>query len=169
MKLLRLDEPRIFDLAAEWLSRPENYKWLDFGNGVQKLSPVSLKIMTQREIHELRVFTADDEETPIGLVGLSNIDRNFKTGSPWCVLGEKSYSAKGYPTRAVSKILSLGFQELGLRSVMAWTLEINAPAIQLMTRINFRFVGRLRKCHRIDGVAYDRLLFDMLAEEHKEI
>jgi RimJ/RimL family protein N-acetyltransferase len=165
MKLLRLDDPQVFDLAARWLSLEENYRWLDFGSGVQKVSPVSLKVMAQRNIHELRVFTASDDTTPIGVVGLSNIDRRFRTGEPWCVLGDKSRAGKRNTTMAVAMILELGFGELGLCSAFAWTLEINTPAIRLMERLNFRYVGRRRRCHYIDGVAYDRLLYDVLPEE----
>jgi hypothetical protein len=56
MKLKPIDTST-FKLVAEWMTRKENYQWLDFGNGHQILSPVSLKIMTQRDIHLLRVFT----------------------------------------------------------------------------------------------------------------
>ena len=31
--------------------------------------------------------------------------------------------------------------------------------------LGFRYIGRQRQCHVIDGRAYDRLLFDLLAEE----
>jgi RimJ/RimL family protein N-acetyltransferase len=169
VRLLTLDDPRVFDLASDWLSREENYKWLDFGHGVQKLSPASLKIMAQRDIHELRAFTDEDGVTPIGVVGLSNIDRRFRTGSPWCVLGDKRRAGKGDTTRAVGRILDFGFRELSLVSAFAWTLEINAPAIRLMERLGFRFIGRLRRCHAIDGVHYDRLLYDILPEELREV
>ncbi|HZH80322.1 MAG TPA: hypothetical protein VFD68_03390, partial [Gemmatimonadales bacterium] len=57
MKLLPLDSPERIELAAGWLNREENYKWLDFGNGVQSLTPVMLKVMTQRDLHVLRLYT----------------------------------------------------------------------------------------------------------------
>jgi len=45
--------------VAGWLGKADNYKWLDFGNGVQMVSPITLKIMTQRNIHLFRAYTAD--------------------------------------------------------------------------------------------------------------
>lgn len=168
MRLLRLDNGPIIETASRWLSAKENYKWLDFGNGVQWLDPVALKIMAQRSIHEIRVFT-DEDNAPIGIVGLSNIDRNFKSATPWCVLGDKRQAGAGYTTRAVSKILGLGFKDLGLHTVLAWTLECNHPAIGLLQRLRFRFIGRHRECHRIDGRLVDRLLFDLLAREYEEV
>src|SRR6266566_2583361 len=91
VKLLPLDSAEAIELVAGWLSKYDNYKWLDFGNGVQRLTPVSLRVMTQRALHEFRIYTADDGDVPAGVVGLTNVDRNFKTASIWAVLGNKRY------------------------------------------------------------------------------
>ncbi len=167
MKLLPLDSVELIALAGGWLSAPENAKWLDFGNGVQAVTPVMLTIMKQRDIQCLRVYTGNDGETPAGLVGLSNIDRHFKTASVWCVLGDKRQG--GCSARAVSKMLTLAFTELGMEAVSCWTLDINKGGRGVIDRLPFKFVGRLRQCHYIDGKAHDRLLSDMLSSEHREI
>ncbi len=125
--------------------------------------------MTQREIHVIRAFTDDSDEVPIGIVGLSNVDRSFKTATPWCVVGDKRYAGQGYGSRAISKILALGFRELGLHSILAWAVADNAASLRLIEHNNFRLIGRQRECHYIDGRPRDRLLFDMLASEHKDL
>jgi len=168
MKLLPLDCPELIDLAANWLSQQDNCKWLDFGNGVSSPTPISLKVMTQRDLHVLRMFTANGNDLPIGVVGLSNVDRRFRTASSlWAVLGRKRYG--GYASRAASKLLTLGFTELGLESVCAWTVENNVPGRRGLERLGFKFIGRQRRCHWIDGQPYDRLLYDLLATEHREL
>jgi len=168
MKLLPLDKPELIEVAVGWLAREENWKWLDFGDGTHALSAVSLKIMTQRDIHVLRVFTPDDSDTPIGLVALSDVRRQWKTaGSVWVALGPKRYA--GYACRAVSKLLTLGFGELGLEAVTAWTVVNNMASRRVIEQLNFRYVGRQRRRHWIDGRPYDRLLYDLLAPEHHEI
>ncbi len=168
MKLLPLDCPELIELAANWLSHEDNYKWLDFGNGVHSPTPISLKVMTQRDLHVLRAFTPNGSDLPIGVVGLSNVDRRFKTAaSMWAVLGRKRYG--GYAPRAASKLLTLGFTELGLESVGAWTVEINVAARRGLEQLGFQYVGRQRRCHWIDGQPYDRLLYDLLATEHREL
>ena len=168
MKLLPLDRPELIQLAAQWLGREENYKWLDFGDGVHALSRVSLTIMTQRDLHLLRLFTADDSDLPVGLVALSDIRRESKTaGSLWAVLGRKRYG--GYTCRAASKLLTFGFVELGLEAVSAWTVESNVAARRVLEQLKFRYVGRQRRRHWIDGRPYDRLLYDLLAREHAPI
>ena len=168
MELLPLEKPEFIQLAAQWLGREENYKWLDFGDGAQALSVVSLRIMSQRDLHVLRVFTPDDSDLPIGIVALSDIRRYSKTaGSLWMVLARKRYAS--YAARAVSKLLTFGFGELGLEAVSAWTVESNLAGRRLLERLRFRYVGRQRRRHWIDGRAYDRLLYDLLAREHREI
>jgi len=57
---------------------------------------------------------------------------------------------------------------LGLCAINAWTVETNAAAQRGLERLGFRYVGRLRKCHYIDGRALDRLLYDLLANEYRE-
>jgi RimJ/RimL family protein N-acetyltransferase len=43
------------------------------------------------------------------------------------------------------------------------------PSLRSLQRLGFRYVGRLRQCHMIDGRLHDRLLFDLLAAEHEEL
>ncbi len=167
MNLLPLDSPERIELVARWLGEPENYKWLDFGSTVQQITPVTLKIMTQRDIHVFRIYTADDDDVPAGVVGLSNVDRKFKTASIWAVLGNKRYG--GHTLRACHEMLTLGFTELGLHAINAWTVETNVPAQRVIERLHFRYIGRQRQCQYVDGRPLDRLLFDLLAAEHQDL
>ncbi len=170
MELKPLDDPKLIETIAGWLAQKDNYQWLDFGNGRHVLSAASLRMMAQRDIHLLRAFTADDIDEAIGVTSLSNIDRTFKTALvSFCVLGNKRYAGHGYGTRALSKVLGIGFKELGIQAVNGWIVEPNQASIRMLERLNFRYIGRQRQCHYIDGRPYDRLLFDLLASEHKEL
>ncbi|MDA8108920.1 MAG: GNAT family protein [Betaproteobacteria bacterium] len=168
MKLLPLDSRELFELAAGWLQRRENSQWLDFGIGHHPVTPALLMIMARRDTHFLRLYTSDRDDTLTGLVGLSNVDRVFKTAVFWGVSGDKSFRNRGYSTLASSKLMTFAFGELGLRSVNAWAVEGN-PSIRVIERLGFRYAGRLRQCHEIDGQLRDRLLFDLLASEHREL
>lgn len=168
MKLLPLDTTDILELTTSWLARKENYQWLDFGNGRPMLTPALLKIMSQRDTHFLRAYTSDRDDTPIGIVGLNSVDRTFKTATFWGVSGEKSFRNRGYSTIASSKLMTLAFRDLGLQAVNTWAVDHN-PSLRTIERLGFRFIGRQRQCHYIDGRLYDRLLFDLLGTEHHEI
>lgn len=166
MQLKPLDSPELIQTVAGWLSQPENYQWLQFGDGRQILTPQLLKIMTLRDTNVLRVYTADDG-TPLGVVGLDEVNRNFKTARIWVVAGDKSFRARGFATHAASEMLTLAFQDLGLHVVNTWIVEDN-PSVRVAERLNFKFIGRQRQCHYMDGRVCDRLLFDILASEHKD-
>ena len=165
VKLLPLDAPWILELVASWLARKENYQWLDFGDGRQIVTPGLLKIMSRRDTNFLRVYTGRDD-TPVGIVALNNIIGPFKTGTFWGAAGDKSFRNRGYGTLAASRFMTLVFRELGLHSVNTWVVDGN-PSLKIIERVGFRFIGRQRRCHHIDGRPRDRLLFDLLASEHR--
>ncbi|MGH8641799.1 MAG: GNAT family N-acetyltransferase [Burkholderiales bacterium] len=168
MKLMPIDTPELLQMVAGWLARKENYQWLDFGNGRQPVTPALLKIMTQRESHFLRIYTSDRDDDPIGILGLNSVDHTFRTATFWGASGEKSFRNRGYSTFASSRFLTLAFHELGLEAINTWAVDQN-PSLRTIERLGFRFVGRMRQCHYIDGRPYDRLLFDLLAGEHREL
>lgn len=169
MNLLALNSSHI-PLVAEWLQRKENYQWLDFGGGRQILDAMALKIMTQRPSNLIRLYTGDeDEASPIGVLGFGNIAENFKTAEIWYVLGERLNGRQGYSTRAVSALLGIGFERLGLECVFAWAADINQPSIRVLEKNGFRPIGRLRHSYRLEGVTLDRRLFDLLASEYRPV
>src|SRR5918996_4823623 len=153
--LQALEGPELIHVVAGWLAQKENYQWLDFGDGTRALAPAWLKIMTQRKNAVLRVYTTDEHAAPIGLVGLDDVNRTYRTARIWAVAGDKSFAARGYSTRAVSAMLTFGFRELGLHAINTWVVEGN-PSVRVVERLNFRFLGRQRQCHYIDGRPYDR-------------
>jgi len=168
MQLLPIDTPERLQLVAGWLARKENYQWLEFGDGRQLMSLEWLTIAMQRKSYVLRLFTSDADDKPIGVVALSNVNEHFKTANIGVVVGDKSYGSRGYANRAASKMLTIGFKELGLEAVHTWIVECN-QSVRMAKRLKFQLIGRQRQCHYIDGRAHDRLWFDLLASEHEEI
>ena len=168
MKLLPLDTPELLELVARWLVEKDNVQWLDFGNGRPVVTPALLRIMSQRETHFLRAYTSDGDDTPIGVVGLNSIDRAFGTATFWGASGDKSFGNRGFSTIASSKLLTIAFGDLGLQAINTWAVDGN-PSVRTIERLGFRLIGRQRRCHYIDGSPRDRLLFDLLASEHREI
>jgi RimJ/RimL family protein N-acetyltransferase len=164
--LIRPDSAELFQLVTTWLSRKDNYQWLDFGAGRQLATGEWLKNAVHGQSTVLRVFTSDREYQPIGVVGFHNVNSHFGTASPWVVLGDKTFARQGYATRALSALLSQGFDEMRLRSVHAWVVEHNV-AITVARRLGFTEFGRQRQCHGMNGRSYDRVWFDLVAGEHR--
>ena len=167
MKLIAPDAG-LLALAAGWLADDENHRWLDFGQGRQTVTVPMLAVMTKRPTNRVRIFTADDDETAIGIVALSDISAAFGTANLWYALGAKEHGGRGYTSRAVAHFLTHAFAELPLGAVNAWAVDVNRASIAILVRNGFRLIGRQRRCHRVDGRPHDRLLYDLLAEEHAE-
>lgn len=166
MKLLPLDTPALIERVAGWLAEPENSQWLDFGDG-RVVSARLLALMSRRDTHFLRVYTSDDGE-PIGIAGLNSVNRRCATATLWGATGDKSFRSRGYATFAGSRFLTLAFSEVGLHAVNTWVVDGN-PSQRLVERLGFRLIGRQRACHLIDGTRRDRLFYDLLASEHREL
>lgn len=168
MVTLRPPDAAALGRVAGWLADAATARWLDFGDGVQALSPATLAVMAKRSSHVLRVFTADGDDAVAGLVALSDVARTVGTARLWYVLGAKEHAGRGLTTRAVAGLLTLAFTELGLGAVNAWAVDGNVASMKVLARNGFRLVGRQRRCHLMDGGRHDRLLYDLLAEEHGE-
>ncbi len=166
MKLVPVQDRDLVERVAGWLADPENSKWLDFAGG-QRVTPFLVKVMSQRDTHFLRVCVNEDD-VPIGIVGLNNIDRNAGSATFWGVTGEKAFRRHGYATFAWSKFLSIAFHELGLHVINTWVVETN-PSRRIVERLGFRYIGRQRECHRMGDRLYGRELYDLLASEHREL
>ena len=166
MRLLPVDSKNL-PLVTDWLLEEENWKWLDFGSGVQRLAPAAVALMARRDTHVLKVFTAGNDQ-PAGLVALSNIALEFRTAMLWYLLGDKSHSGKGLTSHAVREILDLGFGELALASIWAWVAEPNRASLRVLEKNGFRKIGRQRHCHVVGGELCDRILFDIVCGEHRQ-
>jgi RimJ/RimL family protein N-acetyltransferase len=155
-----------FDVTARWLADERNAQWLDFGGASGVLNPVSLRVMSQRAGHCVWMY-GRVEGSPAGVVALGNIQRRFRTAEAWFVLGAKEHARQDLTVRALARLLEHGFTQLDLRSIHAWTVEINRGGRRVLERLGFRLAGRLRESHTIGDRPYDRLWFDLLAHEFK--
>lgn len=152
-------------MVAEWFADSSELQWLDFGNGSRTLDSMTLKIMTARDCHHIRLFRPEAEPTPIGLVAFSQIEPKQGTAQLWYLLGRSDLKGQGYTSAAVAELLRVGFGDLKLSMVHAWAVEENAASIRILEKNGFQYGGRRRQCHRVDNRAYDRLNFDLLSSE----
>lgn len=149
---------------ADWLARPHNYKWLDFGNGRQVLSANALAMMAKSGAHCIRACH-DSQERVVGVAALQHVDNGFRSAMLWGVRFRVRPPARGSAVHQIRQIMEVGFHELGLASVHAWVVATNSPSIAVVKASGMREAGRQRQAHVVDGVAQDRLLFDILASE----
>ncbi len=155
------------DAVSVWLADPRIYKWLDFGGGRQILSRSALAVAVNSGTHCIRAVR-DSTGRLIGITGLQHVNSPFRTGMIWGARPTLRPPSRTNASLQIREMLRIGFTELGLRSIHAWVVERNKPSILAVLGGGMKPMGRQRLAHVIDGRSYDRLLFDIVAEEYAE-
>lgn len=162
-KLWRVD-PELAKVGAAWIHAQHDLVVLPQLR--RATGPGALLAIANGAKHHVRVFTEGNGIRPVGLVGLSNIDESTKSAELWFLLGDQRYKRLGLTTGAALMLLDHGFEQLDLQVVQSQTVVEHTAAIRILEHLGFRMVGRQRRCHLTSEKICDRLLYDMLAEEH---
>ena len=111
----------------------------------------------------------DDDNRPIGSIGLERISPTNHHAMFGIVIGEKSHWEKGYGTEATRLILDYGFSQLNLHRIWSGAIAFNERSIRLHKKVGFREEGRQRKHIFINGEFHDHVMFGLLRDEWKRI
>jgi len=84
-----------------------------------------------------KFFTIYSDETPIGLMGLSNIDLDTKTAKFFILIGEDGYRGKGIGKTSLKYMVDYAFDDLRLDSIFLEVKRVNYPAIKLYESFDF--------------------------------
>ena len=103
------------------------------------------------------------------MVALSEIDLNSKNARLWYVLGDTNPSAIKSAAEAVNKLAKIAFDTMELNSINAWCICNDSISRGILKSNHFNFIGRRRKCYFENGELQDKLLFDLLPDEHQEL
>lgn len=104
-------------------------------------------------------------DTPIGAIGLRNLDLAAGIGELGVSMGRKDYWGKGLGTEAISMVVDYGFTVLGLHNIMLSTYAYNERALRSYRTVGFREMGRRREAQRIGDQRYDIVYMDLLRTE----
>lgn len=98
--------------------------------------------MALREAGTKYVFAiCDAEGQPVGMALLKDVDRLKGEAELGYWIGRPHWG-RGYATEAAAAMLDYGFETLGLRTVLAVTLEDNPGSLRVLTKLGFVEVGR---------------------------
>jgi diamine N-acetyltransferase len=111
------------------------------------------------------VLCKDSTREPIGLVGLTHIDREVGQAELFKVIGSPGERGKGYAKRATKALLDYGFNVLRLNRVYLLTTDGNMKNICLNQDLGFEFEGLLRQAVSIDGKLHDLIVMALLRED----
>jgi len=164
----REDLPRF----VAWLNDPE------VRQGLNLYQPMSLvfeegwfESMLKRPIEEhplvIEVETSGGW-TPVGNVGLVNLNWKDRSAEVGIFIGEKQYWNQGYGRKAMELLLDHAFETINLHRVYLRVFETNPRAVRSYEKTGFQHEGRMRSAHYQNGRYIDVLLMSVLRPEWDE-
>ena len=111
----------------------------------------------------------DQETTPVGLIGLSNIDLRSRSAEYWIYIGDTSNRRQGLASDATFSILDFAFNSLGLHRVYLHVMEDNLPAMNLYRKFGFFEEGVAREHVFIRGRFMNMVQFSLLEKEFRAL
>jgi len=118
------------------------------------------------EKKELSFVIVSDKNT-VGRIGLNNINLQNKNASIGYWL-TKDAEGKGIITRSCKKLITVGFDQLGMHRIEIKAAVNNLRSRAIPQKLNFREEGILREAELVNGTFLDLVLYSMLREEWKE-
>ncbi len=103
--------------------------------------------------------------TPIGSVGLHDLDQRNGRATFGISIGDKRFWNRGYGTEATRLMLDYAFNVQGLHNVMLSVYSFNARAQRAYEKAGFRLIGRRRGAMFLAGRRHDEIFMDAISEE----
>lgn len=156
-------DPAHFELAARWLSDSSINRWLtpEWRHRDVTGTVLAMAVRNRRN----RLFLVRHDGQPCGIVALAEIDAADRTAMVWYFLGEQDLSRRNITSSAVCQLAEVAFNEVGLASLYAWTMDDNVASQKTLLNAGFREAGRLRQSALSGSRQVDRIYFDILPDE----
>jgi len=104
----------------------------------------------------------------IGVCGLTWINWKNRNAEVSIYIGEKEWQGKGAAADSLKTLVKYGFETLNLHRISAVIFQFNEPSIKLFTKCGFKFEGKHREAHYIDGKYWDEMIYGILRAEYDE-
>jgi RimJ/RimL family protein N-acetyltransferase len=118
-----------------------------------------------REREDVRIFGIREGARLVGTCQLHSIHPVHRSAELQIRIGAADARGRGVGTAATTRLLEIGFNELGLHRVYLHVFRTNKAARRLYERIGFRVEGVEREAACIEGTWIDVLLMAILASE----
>lgn len=105
-----------------------------------------------------------DGETPVGTVGLSNINEQANSAELGYFVAPASQQ-EGYGSDAVECLVDYGFRHRGFHRIHARVFEFNEASSALLESLGFTKEGVHRESYYIDGKYQDTYWYGLLRDE----
>lgn len=168
---------RVFLRASERSDLPTFVRWLNDADVLRNLAmraPMSLAAEEQwfdrmlaaqgTTMHHFVICLLEDG-SPIGTIGLHDVDLANGTAEFGIAIGEKSEWGKGYGTDATRAICDFGFGELRLERIGLVVYAANERGRRTYEKAGFTHEATLRRAHFARGEHHDVHVMSLLRDE----
>lgn len=120
---------------------------------------------SERQHTDLFVICRKLDNSVIGMLGFTEIDRQTKQAEFSKMIGEPSERGKGHARRATKTLIDYGFDVLNLNRIYLHTLDGNMKNIRLNQSLGFKFEGLLQQAVQIDNKLRDVAIMALLKSQ----
>ena len=170
MKILRPIVKQDLEILNNWRNDIEIFRYLGGG-----FNPISMdqqydwmSNFIDNTGNNRRYMIINEEQKPIGMIGLYNIQWSNRNAELGIYIGDKSSHGKGFGQRALAEIESFGFNYLNLLKIKVKTVESNRKAIAFFENQGYEQVGKLYNERFIDGNYHHVILFEKFRNGEKD-
>ena len=123
---------------------------------------ISAKLAAHESGSEVPFIIIEDDKI-VGQLTLDRIEFGPYKSADIGYWVAQSHGGRGIATRAVSKVLSYAWEELGLRRIQAATLPDNEPSMRVLVNNGFVECGNVKSYMEIAGERRDHILFERIS------
>ncbi|MFV8782018.1 GNAT family N-acetyltransferase [Microbulbifer sp. SA54] len=167
--LERLEHGHVQDLYNV-IEENRNYlrKWINCLDSIASADDISLFVESAIIKHSptgLPYFAIKHSGKTCGVIAFNNLDFSNKIGtiSYWLA---KSATGKGIATKAVERLVGIGFEELKLNKIQIACAASNCKSRAIPERLGFTYEATLRQSEWLDSKFVDHLIYTILATEY---
>jgi [ribosomal protein S5]-alanine N-acetyltransferase len=156
----------------EYRSDPEVSRYMDFNPNTEHESKTFINVVLANQRAQPRqtfnfalINRANNKligGCTLRITGIEN-----KEGDIGYILN-RHYWNKGYVTEAAARVVSFGFEQLGLHRIYSTCYPANTASYRVMEKIGMHKEGCLRETRFIKGVWCDSLLYSILENEWRK-
>ncbi|KHO52584.1 MAG: pseudaminic acid biosynthesis N-acetyl transferase [archaeon GW2011_AR17] len=165
MITFRKHERKDIPYRVQWFNNPEVNRYLR-GTFEEKTSLSKEKewFSKYEQTKNKKFFTICQNEIPIGIIGISHINKTRKSADIFIAIGENNSRGKGIGKTAMLWIMNYGCKDLKLQKLTLSVMKDNIPAVRLYKSLGFQIKDEVKKKNK-KNKDYSSLLFMLIKKE----
>lgn len=164
---IRQFELNDIDNKIEWINNPENNRYLHYDLPLEKEKTINWFLNKDNSTRDDYTILYDD--TPVGVIGLLNIDFNNLKAEYYITLGSIEHKRKGISSQATEILLKIAFEDMNLNKVYLNVDAENKSACTFYEKNNFICEGYFKEDIKHRGRLVDRKRYAIFSKDFKDL